>query len=70
MFENITASEVAGYGVGALLLYATLSATKIDSLISTSQRRYTKILPSFVFYYQLLVFYAYNYRLVLKRELF
>ncbi|KAK1370246.1 uncharacterized protein LOC141670585 [Apium graveolens] len=38
MLENITASEVAGYGVGAFLLYATLSATKIDSFISTSQR--------------------------------
>ncbi|KAG8366974.1 hypothetical protein BUALT_Bualt16G0024200 [Buddleja alternifolia] len=38
MFEHITASEVAGYAVGALLLSATVSATKIDSFISTSQR--------------------------------
>ncbi|KAA8530470.1 hypothetical protein F0562_005179 [Nyssa sinensis] len=38
MFEHITASELAGYGVGTLLLSATISATKIDSLISASQR--------------------------------
>ncbi|GER30688.1 chaperone protein dnaJ-related [Striga asiatica] len=38
MFEHITASEIAGYGVGALLLSATLSAPKIDSFISSSQR--------------------------------
>ncbi|XP_057768513.1 uncharacterized protein LOC130988635 [Salvia miltiorrhiza] len=38
MFEQITASEVAGYAVGALLLSATISAPKIDSLISSSQR--------------------------------
>ncbi|XP_047312003.1 uncharacterized protein LOC124915348 [Impatiens glandulifera] len=38
MFEHITSSEVAGYCVGALLLASTLSATKIDSLISSSQR--------------------------------
>ncbi|KAM7506879.1 hypothetical protein LguiA_017332 [Lonicera macranthoides] len=38
MLEHITASEIAGYGVGALLLCATISAPKIDSFISTSQR--------------------------------
>ncbi|KVI09060.1 uncharacterized protein LOC112520000 [Cynara cardunculus var. scolymus] len=38
MLEHITASEVAGYGVGALLLCATVSAPKIDSFISASQR--------------------------------
>ncbi|CAH1443556.1 uncharacterized protein LOC111876647 [Lactuca sativa] len=38
MLEHITASEVAGYGVGALLLCATISAPKIDSFISASQR--------------------------------
>ncbi|CAK9150530.1 unnamed protein product [Ilex paraguariensis] len=38
MFEHITANELAGYGVGALLLCATISAPKIDSLISASQR--------------------------------
>ncbi|CAA0823346.1 Unknown protein [Striga hermonthica] len=38
MLEHITASEIAGYGVGALLLSATLSAPKIDSFISSSQR--------------------------------
>ncbi|XP_051117275.1 uncharacterized protein LOC127241995 [Andrographis paniculata] len=38
MLENITANEVAGYAVGALLLSATISAPKIDSFISASQR--------------------------------
>ncbi|XAR51623.1 hypothetical protein NMG60_11006302 [Bertholletia excelsa] len=38
MFENITTIELAGYGVGALLLCATASAPKIDALISASQR--------------------------------
>ncbi|KAF5961437.1 hypothetical protein HYC85_002646 [Camellia sinensis] len=38
MFEHITASEVAGYGVGTLLLCATISAPKIDAFISSSQR--------------------------------
>ncbi|PWA50935.1 hypothetical protein CTI12_AA468440 [Artemisia annua] len=38
MLEHITASEVAGYGVGALLLCATISAPRIDSFISASQR--------------------------------
>ncbi|XP_077222491.1 chaperone [Tasmannia lanceolata] len=36
--ENITASEVAGLGVGALLFCATIAAPKIDALISASQR--------------------------------
>ncbi|CAL1358041.1 unnamed protein product [Linum trigynum] len=36
--ENITASEVAGLGVGAFLVLATVAAPKIDSLISSSQR--------------------------------
>ncbi|XP_015080668.1 uncharacterized protein LOC107024240 [Solanum pennellii] len=38
MFEHITASEIAGFGVGGLLLAATIYAPKIDSFISTSQR--------------------------------
>ncbi|KAK2986288.1 hypothetical protein RJ640_021857 [Escallonia rubra] len=38
MLEHITASELAGYGVGALLLCATISAPKVDSFISASQR--------------------------------
>ncbi|XP_022853021.1 uncharacterized protein LOC111374569 [Olea europaea var. sylvestris] len=38
MFEHITANEIAGYTVGALLLSATISAPKIDSFISSSQR--------------------------------
>ncbi|KAL8139582.1 hypothetical protein V2J09_005603 [Rumex salicifolius] len=37
--DNITANEVAGLGVGALLLCATLAAPKIDVFISSSQRR-------------------------------
>ncbi|KAF8408239.1 hypothetical protein HHK36_007386 [Tetracentron sinense] len=36
--DNITASELAGFGVGALLFCATIAAPKIDSLISASQR--------------------------------
>ncbi|CAM8941302.1 unnamed protein product [Rhodiola kirilowii] len=36
--ENITASEMAGLGVGTLLLCATIAAPKIDSFISASQR--------------------------------
>eukprot|EP00262_Sarcandra_glabra_P011251 TRINITY_DN27059_c0_g1_i1.p1 TRINITY_DN27059_c0_g1~~TRINITY_DN27059_c0_g1_i1.p1 ORF type:complete len:111 (-),score=11.38 TRINITY_DN27059_c0_g1_i1:203-535(-) len=36
--ENITASEVAGFGVGALLFCATIAAPKVDALISASQR--------------------------------
>ncbi|GAB2300132.1 hypothetical protein Dimus_034171 [Dionaea muscipula] len=35
---NITANELAGFGVGTLLLCATIAAPKIDSLISSSQR--------------------------------
>ncbi|KAL3517974.1 hypothetical protein ACH5RR_020563 [Cinchona calisaya] len=38
MFEHITANEIAGYGVGALLLCATISAPKVDSFIAASQR--------------------------------
>ncbi|OMP05896.1 hypothetical protein COLO4_08471 [Corchorus olitorius] len=37
--ENITASEVAGFGVGTLLLCATIAAPKVDAFISASQRR-------------------------------
>ncbi|KAK9742554.1 hypothetical protein RND81_03G181500 [Saponaria officinalis] len=37
--ENITASEVAGFGVGTLLLCATIAAPKVDAFISSSQRR-------------------------------
>jgi len=39
--DNITASEVAGLGVGAVLLYATLAATKVDAFFSSSQRRFS-----------------------------
>lgn len=37
--DNITASEIAGFGVGTLLLCATIAAPKVDALISASQRR-------------------------------
>ncbi|XVF81767.1 hypothetical protein PTKIN_Ptkin15bG0182900 [Pterospermum kingtungense] len=36
--ENITASEIAGFGVGTLLLCATIAAPKVDAFISSSQR--------------------------------
>ena len=36
--EHITASEVAGFEVGALLLCATIAAPEVDAFISTSQR--------------------------------
>ncbi|RDY02043.1 hypothetical protein CR513_14546 [Mucuna pruriens] len=36
--DNITASEVAGFGVGAALLCATFAATKVDAFFSSSQR--------------------------------
>ncbi|PKA47167.1 hypothetical protein AXF42_Ash017112 [Apostasia shenzhenica] len=37
--NNLTASEIAGFGVGALLLCATISAPKVDAFIAASQRR-------------------------------
>ncbi|GMY12846.1 hypothetical protein FCV25MIE_08085 [Fagus crenata] len=36
--ENITASELAGFGVGTLLLCATIAAPRVDAFISASQR--------------------------------
>ncbi|KAJ0968251.1 hypothetical protein J5N97_025168 [Dioscorea zingiberensis] len=36
--DNVTASEIAGFGVGTLLLCATIAAPKVDALISASQR--------------------------------
>ncbi|XP_057967992.1 uncharacterized protein LOC131157674 [Malania oleifera] len=36
--QNLTASELAGFGVGAFLLWATISAPRIDAFISASQR--------------------------------
>ncbi|XP_022759909.1 uncharacterized protein LOC111306273 [Durio zibethinus] len=36
--EHITASEVAGFGVGTLLVCATIAAPKVDAFISASQR--------------------------------
>ncbi|EEF36435.1 uncharacterized protein LOC8277306 [Ricinus communis] len=36
--NNITASEIAGLGVGSLLLCCAIAAPKIDSFISSSQR--------------------------------
>jgi hypothetical protein len=40
---NITASEIAGFGVGALLLIAALAAPKVDSFVARSQRRCSNI---------------------------
>ncbi|KAL9243746.1 hypothetical protein vseg_017597 [Gypsophila vaccaria] len=37
--ENITASEIAGFGVGTLLLCATIAAPRVDAFISSAQRR-------------------------------
>ncbi|XP_062106447.1 uncharacterized protein LOC133817844 isoform X1 [Humulus lupulus] len=36
--ENITPSELAGFGVGTFLLCATIAAPKVDAFISASQR--------------------------------
>ncbi|XP_059450547.1 uncharacterized protein LOC132181371 [Corylus avellana] len=36
--DNITASELAGFGVGTLLLCATIAAPRVDAFISASQR--------------------------------
>ncbi|KAH7554441.1 hypothetical protein ACOSP7_028213 [Xanthoceras sorbifolium] len=35
---GLTASEIAGYGVGALLVCVTVYAPKVDVLLSASQR--------------------------------
>jgi hypothetical protein len=39
IMESITANEVAGLGVGALLLAAALAAPKVDAFIARGQRR-------------------------------
>ncbi|KAI9121072.1 hypothetical protein K1719_008105 [Acacia pycnantha] len=36
--DNITDSELAGFGVGTLLLCATIAAPKIDAFFAASQR--------------------------------
>nr|ABD83303.1 Fgenesh protein 124 [Beta vulgaris] len=36
--ENITASEIAGFGVGTFLLCATIAAPKVDAFISSAQK--------------------------------
>ncbi|KAK2663169.1 hypothetical protein Ddye_001743 [Dipteronia dyeriana] len=41
MEGGLTSSELAGFGVGTLLLWATLSAPKLDALFSASQRSVT-----------------------------
>jgi len=46
--DNITASEVAGLAVGALLFSATLAATKVDAFFSSSQRRFSLSDTSYV----------------------
>ncbi|KAL2343051.1 hypothetical protein Fmac_004336 [Flemingia macrophylla] len=37
--DKITASEAAGLGVGAVLVFATIAATKVDAFFSSSHRR-------------------------------
>jgi len=39
---NVTVSEIAGFGVGALLLIAASAAPKVDSFVARSQRRFSK----------------------------
>ncbi|KAL5216969.1 hypothetical protein ABZP36_017653 [Zizania latifolia] len=36
--EGLTASEIAGFGVGALLVCATIAAQRVDGFVATSQR--------------------------------
>lgn len=36
---SITESEIAGFGVGALLLAASIAAPRIDAFIARAQRR-------------------------------
>ncbi|URE30388.1 hypothetical protein MUK42_36607 [Musa troglodytarum] len=43
--ENLTASEIAGFGVGALLLCATIAAPRVDAFISASQRSRKRAVP-------------------------
>ncbi|KAH9555055.1 hypothetical protein CY35_08G095000 [Sphagnum magellanicum] len=40
---NVTVSEIAGFGVGALLLIAASAAPKVDSFVARSQRRSLKL---------------------------
>lgn len=47
--ENVTASELAGFAVGALLVCATISAPRIDAFISSSQRRSVLFFPFSLF---------------------
>lgn len=53
--ESITANELAGLGVGALLLAAALATPKVDAFIARAQRRYLLLLSSFLSF-QLVVF--------------
>ncbi len=45
---NVTVSEIAGFGVGALLLIAASAAPKVDSFVARSQRRFSKSLSLFL----------------------
>ncbi|BAF12276.1 uncharacterized protein [Oryza sativa Japonica Group] len=36
--EGLTSSEIAGFGVGALLVCATIAAQRVDGFIASSQR--------------------------------
>ena len=48
--ESITANEVAGLGVGALLLAAALAAPKVDAFIAKGQRRLVRCVICHLFF--------------------
>ncbi len=50
---NITASEIAGFGFGALLLIAALAAPKVDSFVARSQSRFSKSSVHISFFFSL-----------------
>jgi len=54
--DNITASEIAGFGVGTLLLCVTIAAPKVDAFISASQRRLLNFNPFFLFRFLLYIY--------------
>ncbi len=48
--EGLTSSEIAGFGVGALLVCATIAAQRVDGFIASSQRTYTNF-PHLLFFF-------------------
>lgn len=53
--ESITANEIAGLGVGALLLAAALATPKVDSFVARGQRRLCLIVLVDPFFFFLLL---------------